>query len=349
MKISSLKKEGENESGVLSVSASQSSMTKATPSNFSRNDSYNNFGIPEILNNNNLELTIIHPDPKLVDSLLQPTDSQGSNKSSGYSSEHEILDQELAELTIHPNNKYMVVPIKVVDNMIAKDDETVEMNSNADMNNDESLLTNINISEEETTLDKGLLEYTNVNKFDKGECVEGKSHEQDVVFDLSSNQEHVMPNSLTHSGIFSSTPFRRKEISLPLLSDNDYTSINLYSGPPDAETGMNCEEEELNYSLETWDNFLGKTLDQSENLFGSFSSEPQSLLFLDNGAEHMSSSVVELAPENDRINNVDVPNEVLPQKSSNNANDSEVNPQDELNRTFSKNKAEVLDQSLQGN
>ncbi|CAH1955895.1 unnamed protein product [Acanthoscelides obtectus] len=96
-----------------------------------------------------------------------------------------------------------------------------------------------------------------------------------VKFDISSNQEQAMPNSLTHSSIFCSTPFKKKDISLP--SEDVYTSMTLFG---DEHLGEN-ENKELNYSLETWDNFLGKTLDQSENLFDSFSSEPQSLLFID--------------------------------------------------------------------
>nr|CAI5819803.1 unnamed protein product [Callosobruchus analis] len=108
------------------------------------------------------------------------------------------------------------------------------------------------------------------------ECVEPNSSLPTVQFDISSNQEQAMPNSLTHSSIFCSTPFRKKDISLP--SEDVYTSMTLFR---DENQIVENENKELNYSLETWDNFLGRTLDQSENLFDSFSSEPQSLLFID--------------------------------------------------------------------
>nr|CAH7759744.1 unnamed protein product [Callosobruchus chinensis] len=108
------------------------------------------------------------------------------------------------------------------------------------------------------------------------ECIEPTTSLPTVKFDISSNQKQAMPNSLTHSSIFCSTPFRKKDISLP--SEDVYTSMTLFG---DENQIVENENKELNYSLETWDNFLGKTLDQSENLFDSFSSEPQSLLFID--------------------------------------------------------------------
>ncbi|EEZ99620.2 uncharacterized protein LOC103313170 isoform X2 [Tribolium castaneum] len=98
--------------------------------------------------------------------------------------------------------------------------------------------------------------------------------EPKVAFDLSDSQDEAMPNSLTHS-----TPFGKKH---ELTSRDTFSSLNLF------------QDEKINdssnlYSLETWDNFLGKALDsQSESqdeMFDSFSSEPQSLLFIANESE----------------------------------------------------------------
>ncbi|CAH1129888.1 unnamed protein product [Ceutorhynchus assimilis] len=120
-----------------------------------------------------------------------------------------------------------------------------------------------------------------------------------VTFDLSTNQQEIMPNSLTHNTVFTSTPFGKKpELSLP--PENAYSSLNLFKSENDENDEMfssqfmpldQCELTEdneaskLNYSLETWDNFLGKSFDSSrdnnENMFDSFTSEPQSMLFLE--------------------------------------------------------------------
>ncbi|XP_056647700.1 uncharacterized protein LOC130452439 [Diorhabda sublineata] len=97
--------------------------------------------------------------------------------------------------------------------------------------------------------------------------------EQIVNFDLSFSQEEVMPNSLTHSSLFtSSTPFNKRSL------ENKFSSMKF-------EDNYVPDNSDLNYSLETWDNFLGSTMDHqnqhNENMFDSFSSEPQSLLFID--------------------------------------------------------------------
>ncbi|XP_074032381.1 uncharacterized protein isoform X3 [Leptinotarsa decemlineata] len=121
-------------------------------------------------------------------------------------------------------------------------------------------------------------------------------HTKCVNFDLSTNQKEAMPNSLTHSVVFASTPFKKREISLPV--EDTFSSINLFGDPKengelDADFSMEFSRlenfppnKDLNYSLETWDNFLGSTFDHqnnvNENLFDSFSSEPKSLLFVDN-------------------------------------------------------------------
>lgn len=108
-----------------------------------------------------------------------------------------------------------------------------------------------------------------------------------VIFDLSDSQEEIMPSSLTHSNVFAqSTPFGKQQ-SLqdlsPVLPENNFTSLNLFNLPKDTTPNAKL------YSLETWDNFLGETFDQNENeengLFDSFSSEPQSILFIENDGD----------------------------------------------------------------
>lgn len=103
-----------------------------------------------------------------------------------------------------------------------------------------------------------------------------------IEFDLN---ESIHPNYLTHSLIFTSSPYARK--SLPETHENDLTSLNLCQ---EEEIPPQEEKENLTYSLETWDNFLGKTLEEQsqEDHFSSFNSEPQSMLFLDawNGYEN---------------------------------------------------------------
>ncbi|XP_050314355.1 uncharacterized protein LOC126748868 isoform X2 [Anthonomus grandis grandis] len=114
-----------------------------------------------------------------------------------------------------------------------------------------------------------------------------------VQFDLSESQEETMPNSLTHSSVFTSTPFRKKQ-ELSISNNTEaYSSLNLFDAQPEgneeffSSNFVPVETKQLNYSLETWDNFLGKSFDNSrgenaENMFDSFTSEPQSLLFLEN-------------------------------------------------------------------
>ncbi|XP_030751016.1 uncharacterized protein LOC115878607 isoform X2 [Sitophilus oryzae] len=119
-----------------------------------------------------------------------------------------------------------------------------------------------------------------------------------VAFDLSKDQEETMPNSLTHPSMRTSTPFRKKQ-EHSLTSQSPYSSINLFDAPQTnqeeimqfssnflpLEPEQADNQNKLNYSLETWDNFLGKSFDSNrgsnENLFDSFSSEPQSMLFID--------------------------------------------------------------------
>ncbi|KAG5873397.1 hypothetical protein JTB14_017984 [Gonioctena quinquepunctata] len=163
-----------------------------------------------------------------------------------------------------------------------------------------------------------------------------------VNFDLSNDQDEAMPNSLTHANVFASTPFRKREISLPL--EDKFSSINLFASPEeneklDADFSMEFSQLEkvpenkgLNYSLETWDIFLGTTLDHqnglSDNLFDSFSSEPKSILFVDN--EDVSNKEADLS--NKLLNQTLVLNK--------NGGDDETGEEGETNSTFVVDKTE---------
>lgn len=102
-----------------------------------------------------------------------------------------------------------------------------------------------------------------------------------INFDLSLDQEEAKPNSLTHSTMFTSTPFRKREVSLP--REDKYSSLNLFSTEDSDLDKDSLSFTPLNYSLETWDNFLGTTMDNHEhrdNMFDSFTSEPHSLMYI---------------------------------------------------------------------
>lgn len=95
-----------------------------------------------------------------------------------------------------------------------------------------------------------------------------------VEFDLSANQQ----STTIH---FSSTPFGKPNSQ----SLQSLPKVNLFEDSPDFKSLHNMNDKLMNYSLETWDTFLGKSfesnMDEDENFFDSFTSEPQSMVFLD--------------------------------------------------------------------
>lgn len=105
-----------------------------------------------------------------------------------------------------------------------------------------------------------------------------------IAFDVSDSQQESKPNLLTHALAFTSTPFVKKSS----ITFTEPPAVNLFgtqtNDSSEFPTSPN-QEEKLNYSLETWDNFLGKSFDSNretnENFFDSFTAEPQSMLFLD--------------------------------------------------------------------
>ncbi|XP_023311897.1 uncharacterized protein LOC108913857 isoform X2 [Anoplophora glabripennis] len=113
-----------------------------------------------------------------------------------------------------------------------------------------------------------------------------------ITFDSSGDQELAVP-SASNLSVFTSTPASQKNF---IPRKDAHSNLKLFDTPTaKRENKTFCSDlvpldtsKELNYSLETWDSFLGKTLDaqkdvQNENLFDSFSSEPHSLLFVENG------------------------------------------------------------------
>lgn len=95
-----------------------------------------------------------------------------------------------------------------------------------------------------------------------------------VEFDLSANQQ----STTIH---FTSTPFGKPNNQ----SLQSLPKVNLFEDSPDFKSLHNMEDKLMNYSLETWDTFLGKSfesnVDGDETFFDSFTSEPQSMVFLD--------------------------------------------------------------------
>ncbi|KAL1501350.1 hypothetical protein ABEB36_006685 [Hypothenemus hampei] len=132
-----------------------------------------------------------------------------------------------------------------------------------------------------------------------------------VAFDLSENQQEIKPNSLTHNAVFTSTPFGkiqkvpmciRPSLNLFPNDQQDYEERNMFSSnffPLEPNGDDPDEENRLNYSLETWDNFLKNSFDINnrephENFFDSFSSDPQSMLFVEDDMDKITNSQDEL-------------------------------------------------------
>lgn len=118
--------------------------------------------------------------------------------------------------------------------------------------------------------------------------ISNQSSSFEIKFDLSENQQSIQPNSLTHSMVFTSSPFVRKQLENS-LRENDFTSLSLFDSEelPSAHPAEEntCTDNNLTYSIETWDNFLERTLESQEECFSSFNSEPQSILFIENSSD----------------------------------------------------------------
>lgn len=105
-----------------------------------------------------------------------------------------------------------------------------------------------------------------------------------IKFDLSENQQSIQPNSLTHSMVFTSSPFVKKQMENS-LRESGFTSLNLFECEQLPVEADSEGDNNLTYSIETWDNFLEKTFESQEECFSSFNSEPQSIVFIENSPD----------------------------------------------------------------
>lgn len=124
-----------------------------------------------------------------------------------------------------------------------------------------------------------------------------------IKFDLSENQQSIQPNSLTHSMVFTSSPFVKKQLENS-LRESGFTSLNLFECEHLPVEEDSEGDNNLTYSIETWDNFLEKTFESQEECFSSFNSEPQSIVFIENNPDgdhqkDLNATYVIEEPEND--------------------------------------------------
>ncbi|KAF5303937.1 hypothetical protein FQA39_LY01722 [Lamprigera yunnana] len=119
------------------------------------------------------------------------------------------------------------------------------------------------------------------DEFLQSETENCESIQPTVQFDISGNQDEVSPSSMTHSAVFTSTPFIKKTLDKSILKDvendlqfsSNFDEIDISEG----------DKSNLKYSLDTWDNFLGEVMKDPTKCseFDGFISEPPSLLFID--------------------------------------------------------------------
>ncbi|XP_017779012.1 PREDICTED: uncharacterized protein LOC108564462 [Nicrophorus vespilloides] len=123
---------------------------------------------------------------------------------------------------------------------------------------------------------------------------DGTPKKNSVNFDLSNSQEEIKNSQFMF--LKSSTPYKRDGgASTVILGASDDFSIDYYNGlktttvaaspTQDDSTFVHRKNDHLKYSLETWDNFLGKSFDEQQDRYTS--DEPQSLLFLDDSIKSL--------------------------------------------------------------
>lgn len=200
-------------------------------------------------------------------------------------------------------------------------------------------------------------EILETSTFLKNEIENYVGSERRIDFDLSDTQEKMSLNSLTHISTFTSTPFasRRPNDSTVILGASDDYSIDYYSGlktSVDPEEGADLQfssnfvrpnnTHDL-YSLETWDNFLGRSFDEQENAaidFNDFSQEPHSLLFLECDDQ---------INETNELKMTKVLNEtydIAASKVLNETYDVAAAPETSINGTFSQEKNEDINETF---
>ncbi|XP_044767099.1 uncharacterized protein LOC123322999 isoform X2 [Coccinella septempunctata] len=161
-----------------------------------------------------------------------------------------------------------------------------------------------------------------------------------ITFDLSNSQEAASPNSLTHLNAFSSLRTKQKS-SLELISSSTPCKKSKEADSEGTNEGNN-----LNYSLETWDNFLGNAIDtqtirninDQTVVFESLNSEPQSLIFIeaDGGDSTVTppNSDMELSLEGGFLEDVYSNQTINIQEECNELNKTFEVEESELNKTY---------------
>ncbi|KAB0793142.1 hypothetical protein PPYR_12762 [Photinus pyralis] len=140
-----------------------------------------------------------------------------------------------------------------------------------------------------------------------------------VNFDVGSNQDEVSPNSMTHMVAFSSTPFAKRDHATSQFSSN--------FDPDDALA--------LQYSLETWDNFLGEAMEgpkKAIELNGFSAAEPTSLMFTEGGEP--------ATDDDDKTFMIDQPGDATYVKEENDGDENVANQTYDLSFTSSADSAE---------
>lgn len=106
---------------------------------------------------------------------------------------------------------------------------------------------------------------------------------------MSDEREMVLPGALTSMDMLTSTPCpNRLKVSTLRSADNDSTST---------QATTDARKADLKYSLETWDNFLGKSFDEQHE-FDDYSEEPMSLLFTEDKQNELNEVMPECSDTN---------------------------------------------------
>lgn len=208
---------------------------------------------------------------ELYDSITKCDDNSNNADKAGVPENSAFIDK-LEEKSIESNPS-------AIDNESKFAEVQVE-NLNVNVQNQEDA-----VAAEVPTLNISLQNFLEAERLHSSEF---SKNSFDIKFDLSENQQSIQPNSLTHSMVFTSSPFVKKQLENS-LRENDFTSLTLFDGeqlPSDFPSEVDASpDNNLTYSIETWDNFLEKTLESQEECFSSFNSEPQSILFIENGPD----------------------------------------------------------------
>nr|XP_022912483.1 uncharacterized protein PF11_0213-like isoform X2 [Onthophagus taurus] len=310
-----------------------------------QNDSSLNVSIKRNPNNENNDESFINSN-KTYQFDVQDTSSHIVKDESEKNVLKQISTVDVEEIIIEIINK--VQDISSLNNI---NETSPQNNKSLQEENENTKQINFDLTKEELNFNETIVNKTKdfLNNEIKS-YIETPQERLKVQFDLSDSQEEIAPSSLTHFQGFSSTPYskKRKPLESTILDNDDY-SIDFYSTSiketgsikgEDLKFSSNFIQEprETNnsdlYSLETWDNFLGKSFDEQENDidFITFNQEPHSLLFLENNNEGLDEKL-------DKKNNLQVShvlNETYVPDTKN--EDQTFNKDVPLNKTYDESK-----------